>query len=103
MSCENVESNGQVFQFDIDNNNIGIMKVSNTLLNTEGRAEEMAMSLFLKNSFAENKVSFSTYVTSHFLNKVVRVDGRDYIVTQITTTGDESEITTSISGVRYDG
>jgi len=103
MSCENVELNGQVFQFDIDNNNIGIMKVSNTLLNTEDRAEELAMSLFLKNSFAKNKVSFVTYVTDHLLNKVIRVDGKDYLITQIITTGDESKITSSISGVRYDG
>jgi len=102
MSCENVNSEELIWSFDIQNNNEGIMNISSPLLNTEERAEEAAMAAFLKNSFSINPVNFSTWVTGHFLNKVIKVGGLNYIVKSITTAGDDTEIVATISGERYD-
>ncbi len=102
MSCENIGNDSLVWSFDIDNGNIGIMNVTSPLLNTEEKAEELAMALFLKNSFAINPISFSTWVTDHFLNKIIKVGGLNYVIKSINTTGDDTKIVTSINGERYD-
>ncbi len=105
MSCTNVENENKtnlIWTFDIHNNNTGIMNISSPLLNTEARAEEAAMAAFLKNSFAINPVDFSTWVTDHFLNKVIKVGGLSYIIKSINTAGDDTKTVASISGERYD-
>ncbi len=101
-TCENVKNESLIWSFDISNGNTGVMSISSPLLNTEERAEEAAMSAFLKNSFALNPVNFSTWVTEHFLNKVIKVGGLNYLVKSITTTGDDTKIVTTIIGERYD-
>jgi len=105
VSCSNIEGGAEVnliWSFDINNGNTGVMNISSELLNTKERAEEAAMSAFLKNSFAVNPVDFSTWATNHFLNKVIKVGGLSYIIKSITTAGDDTEIVATISGDRYD-
>ena len=101
-TCENVDNEGLLWKFEINNGNVGVMKITDALLYTEERAEERAMSEFLRNSFAKNPVNFSTYVTYHFLNKTIKVGGLNYTIDTITTTGDEKKIVATIGGKRYD-
>jgi len=102
MSCTNVENEELIWKFDIQNNNTGVMNISSPLLNTKEKAEEAAMAAFLKNSFAINPINFSTWVTDHYLNKVIKVGGLNYLIKSITTAGDDTKIVTAISGERYD-
>ncbi len=102
MSCENVNNAGLIWSFDIHNGNTGIMNIASPLLNTEAKVEEAAMSAFLKNSFATNPVNFGTWVLNHYLNKVIKVGGLNYLIKSITTAGDDTKIVASISGERYD-
>jgi len=101
-TCENVKEDGIVFQFDINNGNTGVMNISNVLLDSHDKAEEASMAAFLHNSFAINPVDFSTYITNHFLNKVIKVGGLNYLIKSIDTSGNDTLISVNIRGERYD-
>ncbi len=102
MSCENVTDQSLLWQFEIRNGNEGVMSITDPLLDTEARAEERAMSEFLKNSFAHNPVNFSTYVTTHILNKIIKVGGLNYLVKGLTISIDKVKVVVKVQGVRYD-
>ena len=90
------------WKFIIENGNIGVMSVTDPLLDTEERARERAYSEILKNGYASNSVSFSTFITSLNLNDVVEVGGVPYLIKSISYNGDSKKIIVNIGAVRYD-
>lgn len=101
-TCNTSGNDGLQWQFEIDNGNTGVKIITDPLLDTEERAEERAMAELLRNSFATNSLNYSTHITKHILNKVIRVGGLNYIIRNITTTVESVKIVVKIGGVRYD-
>ncbi len=101
--CENNSlANNLLWEFDIQNNNTAKMSITDELLDTRERAEERAMSEFLKNSFAQNSISFKTTLTWLVLNQVIKVGGLNYIIKSISPTIDDRSMLVSIQAARYD-
>jgi len=102
MICENVNGKKLLWEFTINNGNTGIMRISDPLLDTEERAEERAMSEFLRNAFAINSIGFTTYLTDLMLNNIIIVGGLNYLVKGISVAVTEISVVVGIEGVRYD-
>ncbi len=103
VECENSGiSNGLLWEFDLQNNNTAKMAITDELLDTQERAEERAMSEFLKNAFAQNSITFKTSLTWLVLNQVIKVGGLNYIIKSISPTMDASSMLVTIQAVRYD-
>ncbi len=101
--CENNNlANNLSWEFDLNNTNTARMTIINELLDTKERAEERAMSGFLKNAFAQNTISFRTSITSLVLNQVIRVEGLNYIIKSISPMINDRSMIVSIQAVRYD-
>lgn len=93
---------GKVWKFQIENGNTGMMSVVDPLLDTEERAEERALSEFLKNAYAVNSISFLTWMTTLYLNQVVEVGGMPYLIKSIGYSGDAIKIIITVGVTRYD-
>ncbi len=103
MECENNNlSNNLLWEFDIQNNNTAKMSITDVLLDTQERAEERAMSEFLKNAFAQNAITFKTSLTWLVLNQVIKVGGLNYIIKSISPMINDNSMLVSINAVRYD-
>ncbi len=101
--CENNSlANNLLWEFDLQNNNTAKMAISDELLDTQERAEERAMSEFLKNAFAQNSISFKTSLTWLVLNQVIKVGGLNYIIKGISPMINDRSILVTIRAVRYD-
>ncbi len=90
------------FSFEIDRDLTGTLYISNELLNTKESAEECATSAFLDNSFCIIQMTLKTYLTDISLNDIINIAGLPYFVSNITTSGDEKQIFTSIGVTRYE-
>ncbi|WP_297525114.1 hypothetical protein [Sulfurovum sp.] len=101
MSCE-VKKKEQVWEFNILNGNTGIMQITDPLLDTEARAEQRAMSEFLKNSYANNAFRFNTSRTALALNQIINIDGVPYLVKSLSYGIDEKKISVNVGVLRYD-
>lgn len=101
MSCE-VKKKEQVWEFNILNGNTGVMQITDPLLDTEARAEQRAMSEFLKNSYANNAFSFRTSRTDLELNQTINLDGVPYLVKSLSYSIDNKKISTTVGVLRYD-
>ncbi len=99
--CE-VEINSKLYKFELVGGNSGVFSLSDELLDTEERAEERALSEFLKNGHSVNSVSFSTYRTDFNMNDTISLMGMPYLVKDIATDIDAVKIVTTITCTRYD-
>ena len=101
MACEANKEN-QVWSFEILNGNTGTMTITDPLLDTEQRAEQRAMSEFLKNSYANNGFTFRTYRTDIELNDTLNIAGVPYLVKSVSYAADSKKITANVKVLRYD-
>ena len=98
----NAPSTLKEWKFQIPNGNDGEMTISDSFIETEAIATERAKSEFLKNSYKQNEVRFSTYRTDMSKNDTISISGIPYIVKGIITTISATSIKTQIRGARYE-
>jgi len=91
-----------IYRFELPTGNSGVLTVSDELLDTESRAEERALSEFLKNSYSHNNIVFHTYRTDLKLNNVINVKGLPYLVKSLTTTIGAAKLVVTVGAKRYD-
>ena len=101
MKCE-VEKESQIWRFEIDRPNTGEMHITDPLLDSEPRAEQRAMSEFLKNAYIAKAIQFNTYRTDLTLNEIINVAGLPYLIKSLSFVINDDSIITSISAVRYE-
>lgn len=105
MACISEDENGIVvksWSFEIQNGNTGIMTVVDPLLDNIDRARARALSEFLKNSYANNSMSFTTWLTTLYQNEVIEVGGMPYLVKSVGYSGDMVKIIITVGITRYD-
>lgn len=90
------------WKFSVDNGNIGVMNVSDPLLDTIESATERAKSDFLRNAFMLKEVRFTTYLTDFAKNDVISVKGLSYMIKGITTVITSKSIKTQLRCIRYE-
>jgi len=91
-----------MYKFELLTGNTGVLSITDELLDTQDRAEERALSEFLKSAYANNNISFRTYRTDLKLNDTINISGLPYLVKSIVATIDSTKIISSIVAVRYD-
>lgn len=102
MACLTTDKTDKRWRFEILNDNTGEMSITDPLLDTQDRAEERAMSEFLKNSYAVNGFTFKTYRTDLVQNQTVNIGGLPFLVKNITYSIDIPEMVTTVTVVRYE-
>ena len=90
------------FKFQITNGNIGEKVISDPLLDSYARAEERAMSEFLKTSYKTREVRFTTWRTDLTKNMIINIKGLPYIVKSLSTIITGTSIKTTVRAVRYE-
>ena len=92
----------QVWQFKLNNGNVEEMVIIDPLLDTEARAEERAMSEFLRNGYGSNSPTFNTFITDLTINDCISFNGSHFLIKGISIKATSSSIIASIEVTRYD-
>ena len=101
MACtDNITD--RLWGFEILNGNVSQMSIEDPLLDTQPRAQERAMSEFLKNAYAQILVTVTTHITTINLNDIVNVAGVPYLVKTISTTSDSVKTKVVLGFKRYE-
>ncbi len=89
-------------KFQIPNGNTGEVVISDPLLDSDERAEERAMSEFLKKSYSLRVVRFETHLSNFTKNQTINIWGLAYLVKGINTSISKVSIKTNIRAIRYE-
>lgn len=92
----------KTWTFVIENDNTGVFKIIDPLLDTEERAETRALSEFLQNSYELRKISFSTHLTNLNMNQCIKIEGLNFIIKTIRTDITNTSMISYVEGVRYE-
>ena len=90
------------YKFVMNNDKTDEKNITEEMLNTQDLCEARAKSEFLKHGYSNIKINFVTPILTMQRNQTIRVNGRLYLVKNITIDYKDQIMKANIEAVRYE-
>lgn len=85
-----------------DNGKTGEITISDPLLDNDAVALQRAKSEFLKHGYRQKVIEYTTHDLEYWVNMLINVDGKWYIVKNLTFTVQDGLSKTRVKAIRYE-
>ncbi len=102
MGCTQDIKNIKAWRFVAPNGNAGEATITDSLLDTQWRAQERAEAELLENGYILNSFSFSTWRTDLEMLQIINIGGVPYKIIGMPANVDMKKLVFSITVKRYD-